>query len=312
MDRGYVQNQYSYKIYGLYIESNYEIEEFIKVDKVSNYDKVVITKGTISEKIKELINQGNNFGTSKEEIWFNINNTAIYQICNGNRIAFEIYENADLDLVKGYLMCSCLGFIMIQREKLAIHGGCVVINDRGVIITGDRGAGKSTLTTALRLKGYKFLSDDVAAISDENNAILVDYGFPYQKLCVGAMDNFKYESDKYKSIMGDTEMKYMIPVYDDFIKKNVQLEAIFKLSCEDVDDVYIEEIRGVKKLNSIISSIYRGEFFRHIEGMSSAYIGKCIEIAKNIKFYKIIRPKNEFSINKQIKLLENKLNMEVK
>ena len=68
-----------------------------------------------------------------------------------------------MQLMKIYVMCSCLGFIMLQRNMVAIHGGGVIeMDNKAVIFTGDRGAGKSTLTTALRRKGYKFISDDVA------------------------------------------------------------------------------------------------------------------------------------------------------
>lgn len=32
---------------------------------------------------------------------------------------------------------------------------------------------------------------------------------------------------------------------------------------------------------------------------------KCISISKDIKYYKIIRPKNEFTVYDQMKLVEN-------
>ena len=76
----------------------------------------------------------------------------------------EVCENANMQLMKIYIMCSCLGFIMLQRDMVAIHGGVIEMDNNAVIFTGDRGAGKSTLTTALREKGYKFISDDVAGI----------------------------------------------------------------------------------------------------------------------------------------------------
>ena len=309
MEKKLEQKIYFYRVYGLYIESNYQIEEFIQVKKEENANKVLIRNNGVSKQIKESIAQGKNFGFSKEEVWFNISEIAIYQVSNGNTINFEIYSNADKDLIKVYLMCSCLGFIMIQRKRIAIHGGCIVSNNKAVIITGERGAGKSTLTTAMRIKGYKFLADDVSALSNYDNTIMVEWGFPYQKLCISAMNNFKYEQDKYISIMGDNEMKYMIPVYDNFIRERVQLGAIFQLTCEDIDHVRIEEIKGMKKLKSLISSIYRGEFLQYTMGISSDYLKKCISIAQDIKFYKITRPKYGFSVDNQVKLIEDKLNL---
>ena len=96
-------------------------------------------------------------------------------------------------------MCSCLGFIMIQRDKIAIHGGVVVIGDNGVIFTGDRESDKSTPTTALRNRGYRFISDYVAPTYI--NKIPYAYpDFPYQKLCDDIVEELK-EKDQIDNII---------------------------------------------------------------------------------------------------------------
>ena len=38
---------------------------------------------------------------------------------------------------------------MIQRDIVAIHGGTIVIDNKAIILTGNRGAGKSTLSRKL-------------------------------------------------------------------------------------------------------------------------------------------------------------------
>ena len=39
-------------------------------------------------------------------------------------------------------------------------------------------------------------------------------------------------------------------------------------------------------------------------GMSPIFIKKCIDIAKNIRCYKLTRPKEGLTVNEQIKVLE--------
>ena len=211
-----------------------------------------------------------------------------------------------MQLMKVYLMCSCLGFIMLQRDMVAIHGGVIEIDDKAVIFTGDRGAGKSTLTTALRRKGYKFISDDVASI-EINKLPYVMPGFPYQKLCKSAMDNFGYDKDSYISFMSDDEIKYIVPAKDEFIYEPKELTAIVKLTVGDVDEVTIEELRGCEKLNNIIQNIYRGEYIKHLGKMDSVYFKQCIDIAKNIRFFKVTRPANQFTVDTQINLIEREI-----
>ena len=47
------------------------------------------------------------------------------------------------------------------------HAGALALNGKGIIIPGARGAGKSTITAALALGGFKYLSDEVAMVDDD-------------------------------------------------------------------------------------------------------------------------------------------------
>ena len=293
----------NYYVYGLNIRSEIEIDEFHKIDMILE-DKVVnIKNGVMPKEIKDDILKGSKIKFSKNRIWFYIPNIATYCIINGSEIIVEVAEGADMQLMKVYLMCSCLGFIMLQRDMVAIHGGVIEMDDKAVIFTGDRGAGKSTLTTALRRKGYKFISDDVASI-EINKLPYVMPGFPYQKLCKSAMDNFGYDKDSYISFMSDDEIKYIVPAKDKFVHNSKELIAMVKLEVSDVEEVTIEELRGSEKLYNIIKNIYRGEYIKYLGGMNPRYFKQCLDIAKNIKFFKIVRPINKFTVDEQIELIE--------
>lgn len=296
----------SYKVYGLDIKSEIEVNEFEKLEHYFKEELITISYSIMGEEIKKSILEGKTIQLEQNKIWFHIDKVATYRITNGNKIEVEVCENADMQLMKIYIMCSCLGFIMLQREMVAIHGGVIEIDDKAVIFTGDRGAGKSTLTTAIREKGYKFISDDVAAIKFDDGPYVMA-GFPYQKLCKSAMDNFGYDKEKYTSFSSDKEVKYIVPAKEAFIDEERELGAIVKLTVGDVEEVTIEEIRGSEKLNNIIENIYRGEYIKHLGGMKPKYFKKCLEIAKNIKFYVITRPKDKFTVDEQIELIEREL-----
>lgn len=299
------KNEFYYRVYGLNIKSDIEINEFLVCENCC-YDINFII-GKMPEETLKLSEERIRTYYSKNKVWFHIENVASYYIVNGDTVIVEPYENADMKLLKVYLMCSCLGFIMIQRENIAIHGGTIDMNNNGMIITGDRGAGKSTLTSALRLKGYKFISDDVAAIKIDE-VPYIHPGFPYQKLCDDAMDNFGYDKSKYSSFNSDEKIKYMVPAHKDFINYGVPLKAIFELVAVDVEVVEIEEIIGSEKLSKIIKNIYRIEYIDRMGGITPRIFKQCLEIAKYIKFYKIARPREGFTVNEQIELIEEILN----
>jgi hypothetical protein len=60
--------------------------------------------------------------------------------------------------------CAINWAMWMQREVLFFHAAAVGINGAGVLITGDKGTGKSTLSTALAAKGHAFLGDEIAAV----------------------------------------------------------------------------------------------------------------------------------------------------
>ena len=296
----------NYYVYGLNIKSEIEIEEFVKLDDIDNKDVVSISYGKMSDEIKEEIKQGKRIKLSNNKIWFHINDIATYCVTDGNKIEVELCDNADMKLMKIYVMCSCLGFIMIQKKMIAIHGGVIEMDDKAVIFTGDRGAGKSTLTTALRERGYKFISDDVAGVKIDKVPYVMP-GFPYQKLCESAMDKFGYDKGAFTSFMSDNEVKYVVPAIDEFVNEKRELVSIVKLTVGDVDEVTIEELRGSEKLNNIIENIYRGEYIKHLGKMDPIYFKQCVDIAKNIRFFKITRPANQFTVDTQIDLIEGEI-----
>lgn len=300
------RKSYFYEVYGLKVKSGIEIPEFVSIDEENmvNID-VDIYYSNSPEEMKSLRDLGRKNYISKNEIWFDVKGVASYYIKEGKIITVELYENYDKELLRIYLMCSCLGFIMLQRGKVAIHGGVVSYGNKAFIFTGDRGAGKSTLTTALRKNGYKFLSDDVAAIKFEDELPYVEHGFPYQKLCGDAMESMGYDKELYSSFASEAQRKYLVPVYDEFINDYVQLSAVFKIVVDDVEDVCIKECTGSEKLNEIINNIYRGEFIKELGGVSSDYFKQCIDIAKNIRLFEIVRPRNKFTVDKQIELIES-------
>lgn len=292
--------KYYYEAYGLKIKSVIELPELIQSND-SNYE-INICIGTTPSDVLRSIEQGRNLYINYEEIWFNIRSVGTYFIYNGNTIIVDKNINADIEDVKAYLLGSALGMILFQRNTLAIHGGTVVINNKTLTIVGDSGAGKSTLTTALRLHKYLFMADDVSVIDDN---LMVNSSYPQQKLCKDAMLKLGYELSKYKKIDDDRE-KYKIPIKEEFISKPVKMGAICEIRVGDNPKVEIEEIKGKEKLIILINNIYRIELIKK-SGIKPEYFKKCLKIAQNIKFYRIYRPKNKYTISEQIKVLENTL-----
>jgi hypothetical protein len=56
------------------------------------------------------------------------------------------------------------GAVTSRPDKLVLHAGAVSLRGCGLLLPAPSGAGKSTLTAALVLRGFRYLSDEAAAI----------------------------------------------------------------------------------------------------------------------------------------------------
>ena len=56
----------------------------------------------------------------------------------------------------------------------------------------------------------------------------------------------------------------------------------------------------------LLKNIYRIEVTNH-SGLESRYFKKCLEIVKDVPFFKVMRPKNKLSIGEEIFAIEDTL-----
>lgn len=300
-----MNNKYTYLVYGLIVESHMEFKELMKYDNAEKREADVnIVCKTMPEDIKESLEKGQADCFTKEKAWFLIKHVAVYYIKDAGCIEFEPFPEADPHKIKSFLLGSAFGMLLILRKSIAIHGGSITIGEKGIILTGGSGAGKSTLTAAFREKGYDFLADDVSVLGeDKNHNIVVMPGYPQQKLCRDAVEKFKYSNLKNIRKINEDRDKYALALENQFRKNSAALKAIYELSVGNVDKVKAEKITGREKLNVILKNIYRVELANYI-GIDPVYFKKCLQLAKNIQVYRIVRPKEGYTIDQQVEIIE--------
>ena len=293
--------KYYYKVYGLTVESEVTCEELVVWDKAENeVSDVIIEFGTPTEDVQQQLELGEVCRYESQLMWFKVPRIATYCIIQGKRILIDKELDATLLDVKQFLLGSCLGMIMLQRDMIAIHGGTIAMNGKGLIITGNRGAGKSTLTSALRLKGYPLVADDVSAMK----SLMVQPAYPQQKVCEDMMNYLGYHSTNYKHINLDQKTKYLIPTKDQFSYNPVPLKGIIELvSDEMIDHIEVEELKGSEKLMTIYNNIYRIEMKR-CAGINPTFFKQCVQLTSEIPVYRMKRPTGKWTVDHQIKWIE--------
>ena len=294
-----------YKVYGLIVESDIEIPELLSIDNNENKIDIKITKDTIPKEVIEKIPSYSWFKYDVNSMVFTVKNIGSFYIYDGKNIVVQPSENADNQGIKTFILGTSFGMILLQRNKVAIHGGAILIGENAIILTGQSGAGKSTLTNAFRQYKYPFMADDVCSTIKFQDEIFIEPAYPQQKICRDAMEKMGYRIDDFKLIDEDRE-KYVIPTHESFVKEKRKLQAVFEIQPYDGEEVKIEEVSGGEKMKTILRNIYRIEIISP-HGIPPAYFKKVINIAKNTLVFRIKRPRGQFSVDRQIELIEKEL-----
>lgn len=297
-----------YKVYGLNIESDIEIPELLAINEDNNHHiDVRIKIGNIQKEVLNSIPSYSWFNYRDNSMVFTVENVGSFYICNGDEIIVQPLKTSDNQSIKTYILGTSFGMILAQRNKVAIHGGAIVVGEKAIILTGRSGAGKSTLTNAFRHYEYPFMADDVSSTLELKGEIFIEPAYPQQKICRDAMEKMKYNIENFKLIDEGRE-KYVIPAHKSFVSEKRKLDAIFEIEPYDGEKVTVQELLGQDKMKTILRNIYRIEVMK-IHGIPQNYFRKIFNIAKNISVYRINRPRNEFSVHEQMNCIGQTLNV---
>lgn len=72
-----------------------------------------------------------------------------------------------------YLLGPVMGFLLVQRGMVCLHGGAVEVDGGAVLLVGPAGSGKSTTTAALSARGIRVISEDIAALQRAGQHVMV-------------------------------------------------------------------------------------------------------------------------------------------
>lgn len=295
--------KYLYRAFGLNILSDFELPE---LETGLGQQDVEILHGEVSETDADL-SCDRVIRMSAEEIIYQLKDVAGCKVYNRGQAIIMPHPSLSQSTLRLLILTSVMGCILIQRKMVPLHGSSVTMNGEGIILAGQSGAGKSTLTSTFIKKGFRFLSDDVSVIdSDDNGDLYVQPSYPYRKLHRDSIDNFKLDVSGLERIEREEE-KYLIPVHESFESEPRKLRAFIEIVPMDkVEEVSIERIRGAAKLRLLMDNLYRGNLSTYFDS-KVFYFEQIGKISANLDVFRLVRPKHQFTCDKQAELILNEL-----
>lgn len=298
-------NKYYYFIHGLYVESDIVFQELVPTEK--HIPDLYILLGKVPERVeKKTDNSWGRYRFSKNKFCMYLNDIAEFYIENGNKIIIEPFEEADSINIKENIINFIFSIVLYQKNILTLHGSAVTNENLCLVFVGESGAGKSTICNEFVKRGYKFLSDDISVIDlTDKNKPVVQPSYPQIKLRkdIAIREGFNLE-EMHEQI--NDYGKLMLNMEKCFSHCSFPLTAIIELVPINEDSVSLQQVRGTEKIYKIIKNTFYYTFLEQAPIDKNFFI-ETMNFVDKIPYYQVCRPKGEFTMDKQIKIIMDEL-----
>lgn len=295
------RKKYSYVAFGIQIESDIMLPELHKGAERTTDARIYY--GEVPNELSSPVEKDNYYQVAEDEFLLRLEGIANYYVINGEQIVVQPCEQADLREVRLFLLGTVMGVLLMQRGIVPIHGSAVVVDGHCLVFTGVSGAGKSTVAAALHKKGYDILTDDVSAVTfDKEGVPWVQSGYPQQKLWQTSASMIGIDTTPLERITKD-EDKYAVPIPKGFWRGPMPLAAVYEIMEKPCNDITIIPLTGIEKITTIMNNIYRSGLFNGL-GLKKSHFQKCANVVNHIQVFRLTRPENIPSLDRQIDVLE--------
>ena len=225
---------------------------------------------------------------NQSEFAMQVEGVADFYACDGREVEYMPAVGADENSIELYLNGSLYGAILHQRKILPMHGSSFIYKGQGVMICGDTGAGKSSVTASFCLDGAEFLTDDVTPLLFKDDEPFIWALSDRIKLWSDTLKQL--EQGEYGLHRVDPEWeKYYYPMYE-AAGSEIRLDQVYVLEIIKTEAVEFEELPGSLKFSALRNEIYRPEYLKGMPDNEPIYFKNLIDISNNVRVIKVRRP----------------------
>jgi hypothetical protein len=283
------RNKLLYKAFGLRISSDIPLPELSPLGHSACVVDVEIQLVDHVEFKSELEINPYEHVVKDETVLFYVPNHAYFTIQGGRTITVTPTKEADESLIRLYVLGSCMGALLMQRNIYPLHGSAVEIDGKAYAFIGDSGAGKSTLASTFLRRGYRLVSDDVTAVtfSSTERLPMVTPSYPQQKLWQESLNKFGVDDHQYHPIYG-RENKFSVPVNSSYCAEPLPLAGLFELGKTENEHIEFRPIEKLERLKTLFSHTYRNFLIPRL-GLMEWHFSTSVNIINHLDMYQIRR-----------------------
>ncbi len=275
------------------VASDFELQQLVKL---SSEEQILEPQIIIEERnlIHAFEGKGMFYYKVASEVSYVSNSFCYMLIKEGKIIYYDKKEGVTPQLLNAYILGWGVAILFYQRGQLALHGSCIRDSGKALLISGNSGSGKSTVTGELLKRGFGFMADDMVVVQNsKDDGVYATAAFPYQKLCRDAV----HDSDISKEEMiyiDEAKDKFLVPYKGSFDETPAPVKMMIILKVSDIEQMTVREVAGAEKFYAGMDAMFLQPLLG--EQLYAPKQGRqVLEFASKVQIYQIDRPRGKNS-----------------
>ena len=198
--------------------------------------------------------------------------------------------------------------LLHQRGHLLVHAAASVVDGRAVLFVGGHNLGKSTMATAMALRGHPMHSDDLTCVDLGATPPRVVPGIRQVKLCPDAVQALVPAGEELRELHPDSPKVGFRP--EPRVTAQATVPAAAPVSgiyfLEEADDLEVRSIDSGRALARLITHWYGARFGRPMLDIidEGELFLRCVRLAGAASFRILARPRSLDLLPRVMELVE--------
>ena len=233
---------------------------------------------------------GDNFCVGRDEFSLEAPEVGRFYVRGGSEVEYSVDSGADEGWVRLYLNGQVTVALLHQRGIITFHASSFVHAGIGVMVLGESGAGKSSLTASFSLGGAGFLTDDVTPVLFQGSQPVIRSLQESIRIRKNTADQLNVSSVLLSEAETGTGKQYVnVGRVGDGI---FPLGVILKIEIGDVLKPVFDNPSPVKKFSLLRSEICMSEILAGMPETEAAYLHQLVQMIEKVPFVRVVRPED--------------------
>ena len=244
--------RHRYRAYGMTIETDRPIPRLMPATGYEAAQPVALEFGAVPDRLDGVETQDAFFQATASAYLYRQPDAWALVVEDGRRAVFEATTALSEEIFWYSAVSNAAAVAGYQRGMFPLHGSGVLFPSGMVAFMGPSGAGKTTLTAGLVLRGYPLFADDLCLIGEDESGFCVGRGAPEIRLLGDAAEALGW--DKATSFGHQPRRDKFAFVRDQAPVSQAPLRAIVELAFAN-GPPRLQRLDGIAPFSALVAAI---------------------------------------------------------